>query len=146
MVVVKSPPKIVSALGAIPKDDGAVRLIHDCSRPEGNGLNDYAVLDYDIKYQTVQDACELLDKNGYMAKVDLKSAYRSVPLHPSQYQFTGLQWTFTGEKNPTYMIDTRLPFGARLSPSHFHRLTQAVKRMLEKRHIKVVIFLDDIYI
>ena len=46
-VIVKSSPKIVSALGAIPKDDGSVRLIHDCSRPEGNGLNDYAVLDYD---------------------------------------------------------------------------------------------------
>lgn len=145
-VIVQSPPKIISALGAIPKDDGAVRLIHDCSQPEGSGVNDYAVLDYDIKYQTVQDACELLERNWYMAKVDLKSAYRSVPLHPSQYQFTGLQWTFTGDENPTYMIDTRLPFGARLSPSHFHRLSQAVKRMLEKRQIKVVVYLDDIYI
>jgi len=145
-VVVDSPPTIVSALGAIPKDDGSVRLIHDCSRPVGSGVNDYAVLDYDIKYQTVRDAGELLVSEGYMAKVDLKSAYRSVPIHPSQYQFTGLQWTFTGDTHPTYMVDTRLPFGARLSPSHFHRLSQAVGRMLEKRHITAVTYLDDIFV
>lgn len=145
-IKVDSPPPIVSALGAIPKDDQSVRLIHDCSKPEGYGVNDYAVQDYEIRYQTVQDACELLDEGGFMAKIDLKSAYRSVPLHPSQYQFTGLQWVFRGDKGPTYMIDTRLPFGSRLSPQIFHRMSQAVRRMLIKRNIKTVIYLDDIYI
>lgn len=145
-VLVDSPPTVISALGAIPKDDGSVRLIHDCSRPEGSALNDYAVLNSKIKYQTVQEACELLETGGYMAKVDLKSAYRSVPLHPSQYEFAGLQWTFTGEEKPRYMIDRRLMFGARLSVLHFHQLTQAVRKMLEKREIKVVVYLDDFYI
>ena len=145
-LIVESPPEVISGLGAIPKDDGSVRLIHDCSRPVGDAVNDHAVLDYNIKYQTVQDACELLEEGAYMAKVDLKSAYRSVAIHPSQYKFTGLQWTFSVEKQPTYLIDTRLPFGARLSPSHFHRLSQAFKQMLEKRHIKAVTYLDDIFI
>ena len=144
--IVNSPPKIISGLGAIKKDDSSVRIIHDCSKPEGNAVNNYAKLEYKIQYQTVQDACELVEKGDYMAKIDLKSAYRSVALHPSQYDFTGLKWTFQGEKTPTYMIDTRLPFGARLSPSHFHRLSQAVKYMIQKRHIKVVTYLDDIFI
>ena len=39
-----------------------------------------------IKYQTVQDACELLEENAYMAKIDLISAYRNVALHPWQYE------------------------------------------------------------
>lgn len=145
-VIVDTPPTIISALGAIPKDDGSVRLIHDASKPDGRGLNDYAVPDYNVRYQTVRDACELLSKGGFMAKIDLKSAYRSVPLHPSQYKYTGLQWTFIGETEPTFMIDTRLPFGARLSPSHFHRLTQSVKRMLQKRGINTVVYLDDFFI
>lgn len=145
-VIVESPPTIISGIGAIPKDDGSVRLIHDCSKPEGHALNDYAELDYKIQYQSVQDACELVEKDYYMAKIDLKSAYRSVALNPSQYELTGLQWTFSGDEEPTYMIDTRLPFGARLSPAHFHRLSQAIKRMLENRRIKVVTYLDDIFI
>ena len=32
-VICDKPMNIVSALGAIPKDDGRVRLIHDASRP-----------------------------------------------------------------------------------------------------------------
>ena len=43
-------------------------------------------------------------------------------------------------------MDTRLPFGARQSPCIFHRLTQAVRRMLEKRNIQLVVFLDDFLI
>jgi len=31
----KTQPRIVSALGAIPKKNGGVRLIHDCSKPSG---------------------------------------------------------------------------------------------------------------
>ena len=38
--------------------------------------------------------------------------YRHVGLHPSQYKFTGMQWHFEGDSKPTYMYDTRLPFGA----------------------------------
>ena len=34
-VVCDRPPKIISPMAAIPKPDGDVRLIHDCSRPVG---------------------------------------------------------------------------------------------------------------
>ena len=40
-LLVDKPPSIVSALGAIPKKSGDVRLIHDCSRPVGSAVNDY---------------------------------------------------------------------------------------------------------
>ena len=121
-------------------------LIHDCSQPEGLGLNDYATQEFTIKYQTVKDACKLIQPNSYMVKVDLKSAYRSVPLHPSQYQYTGLKWTFTGSEKSTYLVDTRLPFGARLSPSHFHRLTQSMRRMMERRNFQCIVYLDDFFV
>ena len=56
-IVVQSPPTIISGLGAIPKLNGSIWIIYDCSRPEGNAVNNYANLDKKIKHQTVQDAC-----------------------------------------------------------------------------------------
>ena len=63
------PATIASALEAIPKADGGIRLIHDCSQPCGNALNDYATNESKIKYQTNKDAVKLLKPEGYMAKV-----------------------------------------------------------------------------
>ncbi len=43
-----------------------------------------------------------------------------------------------------YMYDAKLPFGARTSPTIFHRITQAVKCMLQRRGYEaVVVFQDD---
>ncbi len=40
-IIVPEQPKIVSAIGAIPKSNDKVRLIHDGSRPIGTAMNDY---------------------------------------------------------------------------------------------------------
>ena len=131
-------------MGAIPKPNGKdIRLIHDCSRPIGTSLNDFATK-CPIKYQTIDEAVNMSTQGCYYAKIDLKSAYRSVNIHPSNYQLTGLKWQFKGNDKPTYIIDKRLPFGARKSPAIFHRLTQAVRRMMEKQgHSDIVVYLDD---
>ena len=39
-VITNKPPRVVSAIGAIPKINDKVRLIHDLSRPQG-GINGY---------------------------------------------------------------------------------------------------------
>ena len=79
-----------------------------------------------------------------MAKIDLQAAYRSVLIHPSQYPLTGLKWRFAGDSQATYMVDTRLPFGARLSPGVFHKLTQAAKAMMcAKGYTNLIVYLDD---
>ena len=42
------------------------------------------------------------------------------------------------------MKNTKLPFGARLSPGIFHRITQAVKRtMAQKGYDLLIVYLDD---
>ena len=68
---------------------------------------------------------------GYMAKVDLSSAYRVAPIHPDCYSATGLYWIFERDSAPTYMIDSRLPFGASKSPEYFQRLSNSVTRFLK---------------
>ena len=80
-----------------------------------------------------------------MAKVDLKQAYRSVPISKHSQQVTGLKWHFGN--NIVYLQDTRLCFGSKLAPGIFHRRTQAVKRMLKRRGLMAtVVYLDDFFI
>jgi len=67
-VITESKPTIVSALGAIPKPNSSeVRLIHDCSRPHGQALNDY-ISTHSFKFQTLDDAIALLKPNYFWQK------------------------------------------------------------------------------
>lgn len=129
----------------LPKPDGGTRLIHDGSQPAGASMNDYATLDTHYRFQTIDDAAKLMAPGWYMAKVDLKSAYRSVPISQHSQHFTGLKWNF-GDKT-VYFKDSKLPFGSKLAPGIFHRITQSVKRMMAKRGFQcVVVYLDDFFI
>ena len=112
-------------------------------RPSGLAVNDYAPLGEKVRFQSVDDAIRLLYLGGYSAKVDLQSAYRSVKLHPSNFDFTGLSWNCSGDDEPTYMFDTPLPFGSSLAPKIFLCLTQAVKCMMAHRGYDIVAYLDD---
>ena len=141
-IICDKPSRIVSSLGAIRKSSGGVRLIHDCSRPDGSSVNSYATTNA-FKYETVDKAMELLPVGGYMAKIDLSSAYRVVPLHPVCYEATGLHWTFAGDTSPTFMYDCRLPFGASKSPEIFQKLSSSVTRMMAARNFTVISYLDD---
>ena len=107
-------------------------------------LNDYASKD-PCKYQTIHDAIGLLQPGWYMAKVDLKWAYRSVGTRKAHNTLAGLKWTFRGDSQPTYLCDQRLLFGSRMSPSAFNRITQAVRRMLADKGIPCTAYLDDFF-
>lgn len=144
--VVNEPARITSSLGAIPKGNNKIRLIHDCSRPIGQALNDFASTNH-FSYTQIQDAVNLIKPGSYLAKVDLESAYRSVPISQESQKYTGLHWKFKGENLSTYMVDTRLPFGARRSPEIFNKLTQAVCRIMKSQGFSPVLaYLDDFLI
>ena len=144
--IVRNKPTIISAIRAIPKPDSdEVRLIHDCCMPEGQG---YVKNIYHFQFQSIDDAIDLLRPGYFMAKIDLYHAYRSVLIRPHNYQGTGLKWKFKGSKVKfTYFVDTRLIFGGRKSPGIFHRLTQAVKRIMSRKgYNAIVVYLDDFLI
>ena len=144
-IVSENNPVITSALAAVPKKDGAVRLIHDCSRPKIGSVNSYASKD-ECKYQTVSDALAFVQPGWYMCKVDLQAAYRSVGIDPREQPLLGIRWKFKNSDSYTYMEDTKLPFGARKSPSIFNTITQAVRRMLDRHGVRCVVLLDDFFI
>ena len=91
--VVSYKPQIISAIGAIPKNQEKTkfRIITDASMPSGRSMNDFAEID-PFKYQSVQDALRIIKPGDYLAKVDLSNAFRSVGIHPSNFKATGIKW------------------------------------------------------
>ncbi len=100
-VCVRDRPTIISPLGCVEKkgSKGKVRLIHDCSQPFGKSLDSYATKTKFV-YDTIDKATQLLEEDGYVAKVDLRSAYCSCGIHPDSYHAAGLAWTFSGNDKP----------------------------------------------
>ena len=144
--VAESKPAIVSALGAVPKQDSdEIRVIHDASRPPGKSLNTFAT-DLKCQYTSLDKVIDALPPEGWLAKVDLRHAYRSVPVSPTNYPATGLKWKFSGSRDYVYMYDARLPFGAKRSPSIFQDITESVVRMMARRGHTVQVYLDDFII
>lgn len=126
-------PRVVSALGAIPKANGSVRIIHDLSRPN-RGLNQF-VIDSSVTYSTVDYATKFMGPDFYLTKLDLKSAYRSVPTHSDCHPYMGIAWKFGSSKNDTYLLDTRLPFGSKKACQIFTRISNSIARVLHKQGI-----------
>ena len=139
-------PIIINALRPVPKkDSNELRLIMDCSRPLMMNANSNMALEQ-YKYVAIDDETNLCQPGCWLAKVDLKHAYRSVGTHLDSWRVTGISWCFNDSKHPTYLYDERLPLGARVSAMVFHRLTQAICRMVARRGYTVVAYLDDFLI
>ena len=117
----------------------------DCSRPLALSANSYMDLDH-YKYTTVDEAACKAKPGFWLAKVDLKHAYRSVGTHPSGWKVTGMSSLFKGTTSMTFLFDKRLPFGAQTSPMIFHHHTQLVCRMMVRHGFTVLAYLDDFLI
>ena len=113
-----------SPLGAREKDDGTFRLIMDLSFPEGDSVNTYISKDdFSVEYTGFDTATELVrrvGRNCLMFKIDIKHAFRVLPIRPSQWILMGSVWM------GFYFVDIRLPFGLRSSPGIFTRFADAV--------------------
>ena len=68
---------------------------------------------------SVWDAARgVLDKGtgALMAKVDIKHAYRNIPIHPADQVLMGMMW------EGGLFIDTALPFGLQSAPKIFNAM------------------------
>ena len=92
-------------------------MITDLSSPQGNSVNDSIDPSLcSLKYAAIDQAIRLIrlvGKGAVLAKMDLKSAYRMVPIHPSDQPLLAVTWQGTTH------VDTALPFGLRSVPKSF---------------------------
>ena len=87
-----------SPIGIIPKANqpGKFRLIVDLSSPQGGSVNDGISPDLcSLSYSSVSRAAAMVRACGKGAKLDLKSAYRMVPVHSADQHLLGLEWQGT---------------------------------------------------
>ena len=135
-------PDQIHALGAIPKPDGSIRHITDCSRPCKISVNNYMKDTFSrFSFNTIDVVVPNVTPYSYMATVDLQDAYRSVPIHPEDRKHFGLSWNF-GE-GPIYLTDNVLCFGSKCSAFIFNRLTDAVSHYMKSQGYTCYNYLDD---
>ena len=137
------PQLHISSLGVVPKKHSDKwRLIVDLSHPKGNSVNDgidraYCSLSY-MKVDEIVQRLLFLGQGCQLAKIDIESAFRNVPVHPHDRHLLGLSW------NGAVYIDTVLPFGLRSAPKIFNSLADALEWIAEYRGVTYLKhFLDD---
>ena len=113
---------ICSPIGLVPKrEPNKFRMIHHLSFPEGQSVNDYIDKELcTVHYASFDTAVELVVKAGrgaWLAKADVKSAFRLLPIAPSDYELLG--FTFGGQ----FYYDKCLPMGCSISCSLFEKFS-----------------------
>ena len=142
------PPPIpelhISRFGVIPKrsQPGKWRLIVDLSAPDEHSVNAGIPTELcSLRYPSLDAAARLIMTQGrgaLMSKLDIKEAYRMVPVHPDDWFLLGMRW------RGAYYIDTRLPFGLRSAPKIFTALADALQWILLQRGLPNLLhYLDD---
>ncbi len=137
------PQVHISPIGVIPKSTpGKWRLIVNLSAPEPRSVNDGISKQLSsLSYISVRDAAKLIVAKGrgaLLAKVDIKSTYRVVPIHPDDRWLLGMSW------DQQLFVDTQLPFGLRSAPKIFTALADAAEWIvLQEGGGTVLHYLDD---
>ena len=131
----------LSPLGAIRRPN-RWRLIMDLSAPRGCSVNDGISKDSSTcHYASVdQPASQIYSwgKGTLMAKMDIKQAYRNIPIAPEDRHLLGFRW------NQITYIDNTLPFGLRSAPFIFTAIADALMWIMEQKGVTWAIhYIDD---
>ena len=135
-----------SPLGAVPKSNGSIRLILDLSSPRSQSVNEGIPPEiFSMTYSRFDDAVNMVRNLGpscFMAKVDIKHAFRLVPVRPQDYPLLGFHW------NNKFYFDLRLSFGSRSSPCIFNNFADALCYILATYFgVKFIVhYLDDYFL
>ncbi len=140
------PDLIISPIGLVPKSEpGKYRLIQHLSYPEGESINDgidrgmckVNYTSFDVAVRLVVSA----GKGALMAKSDIESAFRLLPVHPQDFQLLGIK---VGDQ---YFVDKALPMGASCSPAHFERFSTFLEWVTIERSqsSRMCHYMDDMF-
>jgi hypothetical protein len=114
----------VSPLEVVPKKiPGEFQLIHHLSFPRGASINDGISPEHTtVSYSRVDDA-----KGCFLAKTDIKSTFRIIPIHPADYLLLGIMW------QGKYYYDRAMPMGCATSCRTFEIFSTALEWVAKTR-------------
>ena len=108
------PGQFISPIFALPKKDGEYRMILNLK-----DLNNY-IKYYHFKLDTFETTLHLIKPNCFMASVDLRHAYCSVPIAEEERKFLRFRW-----KGKIFEYCS-LPNGIACAPRYFTKLLKPV--------------------
>jgi hypothetical protein len=114
-----SPLKTVEKKGKT----GQYRIIHHLSHPHGRSINTYTA-EWPCRLSRLDDALDIIRRLGrgcYMAKMDVQSAYRIIPVRPADWPILGMYW------QRRFFFHRTLPFGLRSSCHIWERYATAAQ-------------------
>ena len=122
----------ISPVGLVPKSDGGWRLITHLSYPRSGGsINDgisqeLKSVSY-TKFDTVVDMVFSLGKSALMAKRDIRSAFRLLPVSPLDFELLGIH------VDGKIFINLNMPFGASCAPFYFETFSSFIHWLVKDR-------------
>jgi hypothetical protein len=137
---------VCSPLKTVPKKGNAAkfRIIHHLSYPHGGSINTFTA-DWPCPLAGFDHAVRIVRQLGqgcYMAKVDVKAAYRCIPVRPADWPLLGMRW------EGMYYFHRTLPFGLRSACHLWERYATAmewvIRTQFEVRHITH--YVDDTFL
>ena len=141
------PDFVVNPLSARVKPDGSVRLILDLSQPTGHSINDgIDAEDFRLSYTTINEVFRSIYGAGgtgaLLAKLDIKSAFKLIPVKPEQWRLLGFQW------QEQFYFQVALTFGSRSSPRIFNDFSDCLEALFQQRagRASVQKYLDDFWL
>jgi hypothetical protein len=111
-----------------------------CAPNEGIIRTSYMGEPSKLKLPSPRHLAKMIIENGkdcYLSCVDLRNAYKQIPLEPQDWIYTGLE--FDGK----YYIENSIPFGAPHSAGIMHNTLMAVLFILYELGVQCIAYIDD---
>ena len=114
-----------------------VRLIFHLSHPRKTSVNAYTPEEkFSVKYKDFDEVvrmCIAAGPGAFMGKSDVKSAFRNLPIRPQDWR-----WLVMKARNPEdgliyFFTDKCVPFGSRISCSHFQIFSDTMEWIFKHR-------------
>jgi hypothetical protein len=138
------PTLRVSPIGLVPKKaNDEFRLIHHLSYPTGESLNDYIdPVNSSVQYTSFDAAVHMvqdLGKNCELFKMDIKSAFRILPVSPLDFDQLGFKF------DNLFYFDKCVPFGCSISCNIFNRFADFLAFVVKRKSNSpnLIHYLDD---
>ena len=131
----------LSPIGFIPKKNrpGKFRLIVNLSFPTGNSINGAISPAHSSCYITVHQVVEQIPQGSFLAKIDLKAAFRRVPVHSAHQHYLEISW------RDRTLCNRALPFSLRSAPIIFNAIADGLTwAMICSNIINLAHYLDDL--
>ena len=152
---------VQSPIGLVPKADNQVRLIFHLSYDFGSEEHQKSInyhtphecctVSYQDLDHAIRNSLRLIEETGtdiiYYAKMDIRSAFRMVPLRPGVFCLLMMKAEDPNQPGKfSFFVDKCLPFGASISCALFQRVSDALKWITEyriRKQKRITNYLDD---